>query len=112
MLTAGNAYLAAGITSSQEAGLMSTPEFTVFQEAWQSGELPLRVYMMLRRPFLEAMETMGMFTGFGDERLRVGSLKLLADGSLIGRTAAVSAALRRRSRPRQSGSGHDAAGRA
>jgi predicted amidohydrolase YtcJ len=45
---------------------------------------------MLRRPFLEAMETMGMFTGVGDARLRVGSLKLLADGSLIGRTAAVS----------------------
>ena len=87
---AGQAYLSAGITSSQEAGLFSTPEFTVFQEAWQSGELPLRTYMMLRRPFLEAMESMGMFTGFGDERLRVGSFKLLADGSLIGRTAAVS----------------------
>jgi len=87
---AGNAYLAAGITSSQEAGLFSTPEFTVFQEAWASDELPLRVYMMLRRPFLEAMETMGLFSGFGDERLRVGAFKLLADGSLIGRTAAVS----------------------
>jgi predicted amidohydrolase YtcJ len=45
---------------------------------------------MLRRPFLEAMETMGVFTGFGDERLRIGCFKLLADGSLIGRTAAVS----------------------
>jgi hypothetical protein len=87
---AGYAYLAAGITSSQEAGIFSTPEFTVFQEAWKSGELPLRVYMMLRRPFLEAMETMGVFTGFGDARLRIGSFKLLADGSLIGRTAAVS----------------------
>ncbi len=87
---AGDAYLAAGITSSQEAGLFSTPEFTVFQEAWASGELPLRVYMMLRRPFLDAMETMGVFSGFGDERLRIGAFKLLADGSLIGRTAAVS----------------------
>ncbi len=87
---AGNAYLAAGITSSQEAGLFSTPEFTVFQEAWASGRLPLRVYMMLRRPFLEAMEAMGVFSGFGDARLRVGSFKLLVDGSLIGRTAAVS----------------------
>ncbi len=88
--TAGDAYLSAGITSCQEAGIFSTPEFTVFQEAWANGELPLRVYMMLRRPFLEAMETMGVFTGFGDERLRIGSFKLLADGSLIGRTAAVS----------------------
>lgn len=88
--TAGNAYLAAGVTSCQEAGIFATPQFTVFQEAWQSGELPLRVYLMLRRPFLEAMETMGLFTGYGDERLRIGSFKLLADGSLIGRTAAVS----------------------
>ncbi len=88
--TAGAAYLAAGVTSTQEAGIFSTPEFTVFQEAWASGSLPLRVYMMLRRPFLEAMETMGMFTGLGDERLRVGCFKLLADGSLIGRTAAMS----------------------
>jgi predicted amidohydrolase YtcJ len=45
---------------------------------------------MLRRPFLESMENLGLFTGFGDNRLRVGSFKLLADGSLIGRTAAVS----------------------
>jgi predicted amidohydrolase YtcJ len=90
MLTAGKAYLAAGITSSQEAGIMSIPEFTVFQELWASGELPLRTYMMLRRPFLESMENLGLFTGFGDSRLRVGSFKLLADGSLIGRTAAMS----------------------
>jgi predicted amidohydrolase YtcJ len=87
---AGRAYLSAGITSCQEAGIFSTPELTVFQEAWASGTLPLRVYLMLRRPFLEAMETMGIFTGFGDERLRIGSFKLLSDGSLIGRTAAVS----------------------
>jgi predicted amidohydrolase YtcJ len=90
MLTAGKAYLAAGITSSQEAGIMSIPEFTVFQELWASGELPLRTYMMLRRPFLESMENLGLFSGFGDNRLRVGSFKLLADGSLIGRTAAMS----------------------
>jgi predicted amidohydrolase YtcJ len=88
--TAGTAYLSAGITSCQEAGIFSTPEFTVFQEAWAAGTLPLRIYLMLRQPFLEAMETMGVFTGFGDERLRVGCFKLLSDGSLIGRTAAVS----------------------
>jgi predicted amidohydrolase YtcJ len=30
-----------------------------------------------------------MYTGFGDDRLRVGSIKVISDGSLIGRTAAV-----------------------
>jgi predicted amidohydrolase YtcJ len=87
---AGKAYLAAGITSSQEAGAFSTPEVAVFQEAWASGTLPLRTYLMLRRPFLESMETLGLSTGFGDERLRMGSFKVMSDGSLIGRTAAVS----------------------
>jgi len=32
----------------------------------------------------------GFYTGFGDDRLRVGSIKIISDGSLIGRTAAVS----------------------
>ncbi|HEV2036774.1 MAG TPA: amidohydrolase [Candidatus Dormibacteraeota bacterium] len=84
------AYLAAGVTSSQEAGIFSALEFTVFQEAWSSRTLPLRTYMMIRVNFLDALEQVGFFTGFGDNRLRVGALKLLADGSLIGRTAAVS----------------------
>jgi predicted amidohydrolase YtcJ len=87
---ASRAYLAAGITSSQEAGIFTTPEFAVYQEAWAAGELPLRTYLMIRQGFLEALEQLGIFTGFGDDRLRIGSFKLLADGSLIGRTAAVS----------------------
>ena len=87
---ASQAYLSAGITSSQEAGIFSTPEFTVFQEAWAEEALPLRTYLMIRAGFLEALEKLGIYTGFGDDRLRIGSFKLLADGSLIGRTAAVS----------------------
>jgi len=84
------AYLAAGVTSSQEAGIFQPCEFAVLQDAWANGRLPLRTYLMLRVNFLDAMEQMGMYTGFGDDRLRIGGLKLLADGSLIGRTAAVS----------------------
>jgi predicted amidohydrolase YtcJ len=87
---ASDAYLAAGVTSTQEAGIFTTPEFTVYQQAWQAGELPLRMYMMIRTNFLEALEQLGMYTGFGDDRLRIGSLKIMADGSLIGRTAALS----------------------
>ncbi|WNI15390.1 amidohydrolase [Actinacidiphila sp. ITFR-21] len=85
----GRACLAAGITSGQEAGIFSPPEFSVFQEAWADETLALRTYMMIRTPFLEALEGLGLFTGFGDDRLRVGSIKAISDGSLIGRTAAV-----------------------
>lgn len=87
---ASRAYLSAGITSSQEAGIFSTPEFGVYQRAWAAGELPLRTYLMIRTNFLEALETLGISTGFGDDRLRIGCLKIMSDGSLIGRTAAVS----------------------
>lgn len=87
---ASQAYLSAGVTSSQEAGIFSTPEFGVYQRAWAAGELPLRTYLMIRTNFLEALETLGIFTGFGDDRLKIGSLKIMSDGSLIGRTAAVS----------------------
>src|SRR5690606_8622595 len=39
----------------------------------------------------EGMRTLdlGMRTGFGDDRLRLGPVKIISDGSLIGRTAAV-----------------------
>jgi len=87
--TAGDAYLAAGVTSGHEAGIFSAAEFSVFQEARAEGWLALRTYMMIRTPLLQPLEEVGLVTGFGDDRLRVGSIKIVSDGSLIGRTAAV-----------------------
>lgn len=87
--TAGQAYLSAGVTSGHEAGIFHPAEFSVLQEAWAEGTLALRTYMMIRNPFLESLEGVGLYTGFGDDRLRVGSIKVIADGSLIGRTAAL-----------------------
>lgn len=87
--TAGKAYLSAGVTSGHEAGIFHPAEFAVFQEAWADDTLALRTYMMIRNPFLESLEGVGLSTGFGDDRLRVGSIKIISDGSLIGRTAAV-----------------------
>nr|WP_275889561.1 amidohydrolase [Nakamurella flavida] len=87
--TAGQAYLSAGVTSGHEAGIFDPAEFAVLQEAWAAGTLDLRTYMMIRNPMLAALEGVGLSTGFGDDRLRVGSIKIISDGSLIGRTAAV-----------------------
>jgi predicted amidohydrolase YtcJ len=89
LLTAGEACLAAGLTSGHEAGIFSPGEFGVLQDAWADGTLALRTYMMIRNPMLEALEGVGFHTGFGDDMLRVGSIKVISDGSLIGRTAAV-----------------------
>lgn len=86
----GLAYLAAGVTSSHEAGIFSAPELGAFQAAWAEGWLAQRTYLMFRIDFVKAIEAMGLHGGFGDSRLRFGAIKLVADGSLIGRTAAVS----------------------
>jgi predicted amidohydrolase YtcJ len=87
---AGQAYLAAGVTSGHEAGIFSPAEFGVYQDAWADRSLALRTYMMIRNPMIDALEGVGFHTGFGDDLLRVGSIKIISDGSLIGRTAAVS----------------------
>ncbi len=86
---AGRAYLTAGVTSGHEAGIFDPVEFGVLQRAWAAGTLALRTYMMIRTPMLDALEGVGFHTGFGDDMLRVGSIKVISDGSLIGRTAAV-----------------------
>ena len=86
----GVAYLEAGVTSSHEAGIFSPPELGAFQTAWAEGWLAQRTYLMFRIDFVPWIEALGLQGGFGDARLRFGALKLVADGSLIGRTAAVS----------------------
>jgi len=54
---------------------------------WQEGKLGLRVYALVAREALEAAIETGLCSGLGDEWLRVGHLKLFADGSLGSRTA-------------------------
>ncbi|MEZ4497855.1 MAG: amidohydrolase family protein [Thermomicrobiales bacterium] len=83
------AYTAAGITSSTTAGVNSEQEFAAHQLATERGVNRLRTYMMIGQPLLDVVDALGIKTGFGDDMLRVGPAKFFADGSLIGRTAAV-----------------------
>jgi predicted amidohydrolase YtcJ len=85
-----DAYVAAGITSSQDAGLDDPQQVEAFQRAVQRGLLRLRTSIMLRHQLLPHLLGLGIKQGFGDHHLRIGPVKLFADGSLIGRTAAVS----------------------
>lgn len=85
--------LRAGIERAQRAGLtgIHDPEdeeaFIAFQELSRRGELGLRVYMHLAAENLEAAIRVGLRTGFGNDRLRIGGLKLYVDGALGSRTA-------------------------
>jgi predicted amidohydrolase YtcJ len=94
-----------GITSITEPGLgapahigHSVSDLAGYQLARETGQLGVRATVM---PYLTTLHRLGnrnddgapfgldlgLRTGFGDEWLRVGPVKVLSDGSLIGRSA-------------------------
>lgn len=61
----------------------------VFQTLLMQGELPLRVYLQIPEATLSSLMELGFYTGFGNPRLKIGAIKIILDGSLGGRTAAM-----------------------
>jgi len=103
---AGAQYLSEGITSVTEAGIGGgwighTPvELAAYQAARDAGRLHVRVELMIASDALHPLAAhpddglelgldLGIRTGFGDDWLRIGAMKIFTDGSLIGRTAAM-----------------------
>ena len=103
---AAEQYLKEGVTSCTEAGIAggwvahSPAELAAYQAARDSGELRVRVELMPAAEVLHALGAhdgdglvagldLGIKTGFGDDWLRLGPVKIFADGSLVGRTAAL-----------------------
>lgn len=103
---AGTQYLKEGITSCTEAGIgggwigHSPVELAAYQAARDSGRLRVRVELMIASDALHPLAVhpddglelgldLGIRTGFGDDWLRIGAVKVFADGSLVGRTAAM-----------------------
>ena len=79
-------YHAAGLTGIMDPGV--TPEIMrVYQALWSRGELTMRSVLMpladASRPLDETLARIsgyGMHTGFGDERLKLGGIKVFLDG--------------------------------
>jgi len=105
---AGRRYLAEGITSVTEAGVgggwigQSPVELAAYVTARDQGRLHVRVELMVISDVFhplgahpsDGIDTgidLGLRTGFGDDWLRLGPMKIFTDGSLVGRTAAMSA---------------------
>jgi len=65
------------------------PCFEALQTLHQRGELRLRVLKSLPVELLEHAVELGLHSGFGDDMLRIGSIKVFADGALGPRTAAM-----------------------
>ena len=82
-------YAAAGLTSVHDAMVMPE-EVRVYQEAWEREELLLRVYMLVHENYFESFRDAGIRTGYGDDKLKWGGIKLTNDGGIATRTAYLS----------------------
>ncbi len=78
-----------GITSVGDA-LGGPEDLQAYQDARDSGDLLFRVYCFIHSSSIDRMIAAGVRTGFGDERVRVGGMKQIADGAISGRTARLS----------------------
>lgn len=91
--TANDKYIQYGITSVHEAGMGlntgSLDEFKLIQEAKKNDELKIRIYAMVMDEFYDDIETVNLASGFGNNDLKIGSIKVFADGTLSLETAAV-----------------------
>jgi predicted amidohydrolase YtcJ len=93
IVAAARHQLALGITSATDAGVL--PDLlSVYRAMDARGALPYRVNVMaLRRP-LGGPETLPLPDKTSSDRLRVDTIKILADGGLSGATAALRAPYR------------------
>ncbi len=88
MARAGRHLAALGITGVADAA-GETTAFGALREAERRGELPVRVTVMFTYPESGWLRAAGMTTGFGSPLLRIGAIKLWADGGMNSRTAAL-----------------------
>ena len=83
-------FNAAGLTSVHNAGT-GAEHILAYEDCRKNGELTHRAYMMIRAPqVLAGLKAANLFTGFGDEWIRLGGAKFVADGSASERTMRMS----------------------
>jgi predicted amidohydrolase YtcJ len=83
-------FNAVGLTSVHNAGA-SQEQILAYEDCRRSGELTHRAYMMIRSPeAFNGLKAANIYTGFGDEWIRVGGVKFVADGSASERTMRMS----------------------
>ena len=103
---AGRTCLSEGVTAAAEAGIAgglvshSAVELAAYQVLAESDRLPIRVQLMIAADLLHQVGAhpsdgiarsldLGLRTGFGDDRLSIGALKIFTDGGMMARTAAL-----------------------
>ena len=76
-------FHAAGITSMVDA-LCGPDDVALLGEAARTGQLTLRVAMLVAFPHYDRIAALGLRSGFGDERLRLLGVKAFVDGACAG----------------------------
>ncbi len=80
-----------GITGIHDVRLMADKDgaraFQMFQRLDQEGRLGLRTWVSLSGEALDGIIALGLRSGFGNDRLRVGHVKFFSDGGMGARTA-------------------------
>lgn len=87
-------YNEVGITSTIDRGEQSEG-LRAYQELWRRGELTVRTYVTYMLPMpagplervRENIDRLPVVTGFGDDWVRIGSLKIVLDGGILIGTA-------------------------
>jgi predicted amidohydrolase YtcJ len=81
---------AVGLTTVHDAGA-GRERILAYEDARRAGELRHRVYFLARgADTFEGFKNAGLYTGFGDEWVRLGGVKFAADGSASERTMRMS----------------------
>jgi predicted amidohydrolase YtcJ len=76
-------FHAAGITSMVDA-LCGPDDVALLAEAARTGQLTLRVSMLVAFPHYDRVAALGLRSGFGDDRLRLLGVKGFVDGACAG----------------------------
>lgn len=79
----------AGLTSVHDARV-TNDQLLTYQEGRENSDLTLRVYMLMGIDHFPALRDAGVKTGLGDDRLRIGGIKMVSDGAIATRTAYLS----------------------
>jgi len=82
-------FASTGITSVHDA-MVSSEDLGIYQEFLEKGDLPIRAYLLMHRDHFNSLRDGGVRTGFGGDRLRIGGIKMVADGAISTRTAYLS----------------------
>lgn len=74
-----------GVTSIQDNS--SAADLAIYQELWRAGELTLRINAWRYGYLYQNFENLGILPNFGNDMLRIGTVKVFTDGSMGAGTA-------------------------